>query len=155
MISHNRPFVTDSDRKAVDVVLRGGLIAQGPEVEALESKFNAFMGGGASCAVSSGTAALFLALKGLGVGADDVVAVPTYSCSALLNAINMLGGQPQIVDVREDDFTIDPQSLLRQKKGGKGGNRRSLFWRAGQRSVSQGNGAGRDRGLLPISGNAR
>lgn len=112
-IPHNKPLITASDRVRVDAVLTSGWIAEGAQVAALEREFVQLLGGGAACAVSSGTAALFLALRGVGIGAGDRVAVPTYACSALLNAVHMLGGRAVPVDVREDDFNIDPGVLGR------------------------------------------
>jgi perosamine synthetase len=91
LIPHNRPLITADDRAAVDAVLSSGWIAQGPAVEALEASFVGLYGGGGACAVSSGTAALFLALKSLGGATGSIVAVPTYACSALLNAVYMAG----------------------------------------------------------------
>jgi perosamine synthetase len=107
MIPHNRPHILDCDRAAVDAVLDSGWIAQGPAVRSLEDGFVEHFSGGAACAFSSGTAALFVALKALGVGPGAVVAVPSYSCSALLNAVHMIGATPQVVDVRPDDFCLD------------------------------------------------
>lgn len=113
-IPHNRPLVTDEDRAAVAAVLMTGQLAQGVEIAGLERDFNHMMAGGASCAVASGTAALFLALKGLDVGPGHTVAIPTYACSALLNAVYMAGATPRLVDVRDDNFTIDPAAVERQ-----------------------------------------
>ncbi len=114
MISHNRPLITDEDRAAVDAVLGSGWLAQGPQVEALEAGFVRRYGGGGACAVSSGSVALFLALKALGIEAGAKVAVPTYACSALLNAIYMAGAAPSVVDVMPDSFCLDPAALARQ-----------------------------------------
>lgn len=100
-------------------VIRSGCIAQGSQVESLEKGFVSLYGGGGGCACSSGTAALFLALKGLGMGQGDFVAVPTYACSALLNAVLLAGSEPLVVDVREDDFTIDPNALAVQASEAK------------------------------------
>ncbi len=111
MIPHNQLLITDEDRKAMDEVLRSGWLAQGPQVEALEQNFEVFYSGGKACAVSSGTAALFLALKGLGVKSGDKVALPTYACSALLNAVYMLEAKPKIVDVSPKSFCIDPAAV--------------------------------------------
>jgi len=110
-IAHNRPLITSQDQAAVQAVLQSGWIAEGPAVHALEKSFCALNGGGAATAVSSGTAALFLALHGLDIGVGHKVAVPTYACSALLNAVKMTGGEPVLVDVRPDDFTIDADAL--------------------------------------------
>lgn len=111
MIPHNQPLITDEDRQAMDAVLRSGWLAQGPRVAALERSFEDHYFGGKACAVSSGTAALFLALKGLGVESGDRVALPTYACSALLNAVYMLEATPRIVDVLPKSFCIDPASV--------------------------------------------
>jgi perosamine synthetase len=114
LIPHNRPLITAQDRAAVDAVLSSGWIAQGPAVAALEASMVALYRGGAACAVSSGTAALFLALKALGAAADTVVAVPSYACSALLNAVYMAGAIPRVVDVLPDTFCLDPDALRAQ-----------------------------------------
>lgn len=114
MIPHNQPLITNEDRAAVDAVLRSGWVAQGSQVEALERIFVSRHRGGEACAVSSGTSALFLALKGLGIGIDDEVALPSYACSALLNAVYMAGATPSIVDVKSDSFCLDPVALERQ-----------------------------------------
>ena len=111
MIEHNRPWITPQDRAAVDAVLASGWVAQGPAVKALEEAFVSMHGSGAACALSSGTAALALALRGQGVGPGMVVAVPTYSCSALLNAVHWVGAKPLIVDVLAPSFTLDPRLI--------------------------------------------
>lgn len=113
-IPHNRPLITAEDRAAVDAVLASGWIAQGSQVEALEASFVRSYGGGGACAVSSGTAALFLTLKALGIGPGSKVAVPTYACSALLNSIYMAGAIPSIIDVLPDTFCLDPKALAKQ-----------------------------------------
>ena len=118
-IPHNSPWITQADQDAVARVLASGQIAQGPEVEQLEREFTKMLGGGAACAVSSGTAALFLALRGLGVGSDDLVALPTYACSALLNAVFMLGASARLIDIRDDDLNINADLVPVQAKGAK------------------------------------
>jgi perosamine synthetase len=114
MIAHNRPHILAGDRAAVDAVLGSGWIAQGPAVERLEEVFVQHLGGGEAVALSSGTAALFVALDALGARAGSIVALPSYSCSALLNAVFMTGATPQIVDVRGDNFCLDAQATRRQ-----------------------------------------
>ena len=114
-IPHNRPLITLEDRTIVDAVLASGWIAQGPAVAALEAGFVArYGGGGGACGLSSGTAALFLALKALGAGPGTTVAVPSYACSALLNAVFMAGASPRVVDVLPDTFCLDPSAVKAQ-----------------------------------------
>lgn len=114
MIAHNVTTITADDRASVDLVLRSGWIAQGPEVERLEQTFVELYGGGAACAVANGTTALFLTLKAAGISSHDRVAVPSYACSALLNAVHMSGAVPAVVDVSAETFTIDPQAFSAQ-----------------------------------------
>jgi perosamine synthetase len=115
-IAHNKPLVTPEDIAAVAAALASGWIAQGSRVQAVESEFVRLFGGGRSCAVSSGTAALFLALHALGIGRGDDVALPTYACSALLNAVNMVGANPRPIDVDAASFNINP--LVLDEQGG-------------------------------------
>mgnify|MGYP006279536905 CR=1 FL=1 len=106
-IPHNKPFITSEDRAAVDAVLQSGWLAQGSVVKQLEADFVRFFSGGAACAVSSGTASIFLALHALGVQAGDSVALPTYACSALLNAVYMIRAKPVLVDILPDTLCLN------------------------------------------------
>jgi perosamine synthetase len=108
VIKHNKPCLGEEEKLAVWNVLSSGWIAQGPEAEGLESDFVSFLGGGGAVALSSGTSSLYLALKVLGVGRGDEVILPTYVCSALLNAIFMAEARPVVADIRDSDFNIDP-----------------------------------------------
>lgn len=114
-IPHNIPLITPEDMDAVHETLSSGWIAQGESVAKLESLFVGKYSEGFSCALSSGTAALFLAMKGLGVKSGDSVAIPTYACSALLNAVYMLQAKPVLVDVLPDTFCLDPKGLYKFK----------------------------------------
>lgn len=113
MIEHNRPWITPEDRAAVDGVLASEWVAQGAVTQALEGAFVMMHGGGAACAVSSGTAGLALALLGAGVTSGMHVAAPSYACSALLNAINWVGATPVVGDVMAHNFTLDCSTLVR------------------------------------------
>jgi len=114
LIPHNRPLITAEDSAAVDAVLASGWIAQGPAVQALETSMVQQYRSGGAVAVSSGTAALFLALKALGAVPGTTVAVPTYACSALLNAVFMAGAVARLVDVLPDTFCLDPDAVKSQ-----------------------------------------
>jgi len=114
MIAHNSPWITEEDIFSVERTLRTGWVAPGPEVKILEGNFKNFYGGGHATALSSGTASLFLALRALGARQGVEVALPTYACSALLNAIHMAGATPKVIDVTPDAFVLDIE-LLKQK----------------------------------------
>ena len=79
-------------------VVRRGWVAPGPEVSAFEHELAARLGTEAVAAVSSGSAALELALRALGVGPGHEVVIPTYVCDALYHAVGRTGATPVLVD---------------------------------------------------------
>ena len=107
MIQHNKPCFDSQDEQAVIAALQSGYVAQGKEVESLEIELASYIGCRRSVLVNSGTTAIYLALHSINVGKGDEVVLPTYVCSALLNAIFMIGANPCLVDVNEDDFNIN------------------------------------------------
>ena len=108
MIPHNRPTFGDAEKAAALRVLDSGWVAQGREVDAFEAEICAYLGlkEGCAVAVSSGTAALFMALWALDAKGKRV-AVPVYSCAALRNAVVMAGAQLVAVDVEPNSPNID------------------------------------------------
>lgn len=115
-ILHNKPTFDTSEEKAAIRVLRSGWVAQGKEVEAFENEFCAFLGlsEGHAVAVSSGTAALFLALTVSGAKGKRV-SLPVYACSALRNAAVLSGGREVFLDIENDSPNLDLNQL---KKSG-------------------------------------
>lgn len=111
---HSRPTLGDAEVRAVARVLSSGMLAQGPEAERFEQEVAAALGRRHGAAVSSGTAALHLALLALGVGPGDRVLIPSYACSALLHAVEFAGAKPRLVDVDPRTFNLDPDALARR-----------------------------------------
>jgi dTDP-4-amino-4,6-dideoxygalactose transaminase len=120
MIPHSRPFLGKEERAAVQRVMRSGQIAQGPEVEALEWELAQFLGMKGAVAVSSGTAGLHLALLALKVKPSDTIHLPSFVCTALLNAVRLVGAIPSICDVDPDTGNADPQDILRRTSESSG-----------------------------------
>lgn len=108
MIPHSRPSLCDEDVRAVTAVLRSGQLVQGSRVEQFERAVAAFVGVHGGVAVSSGTAALELALLALGVGPGDEVILPSYVCAAPWLATVRIRARPRIVDIDLDTYAIDP-----------------------------------------------
>ena len=114
-----RPPVVDLARRtaslqpdlsaAVDRVLRSGWFLLGPETEAFEAEFAAFCGRRHAVAVASGTEALRLALRVLGVGPGDEVVVPAFTAVPTAAAVCATGASPVFADVERDTATIDLQ----------------------------------------------
>jgi perosamine synthetase len=82
----------------VAAVVRRGWVAAGPEVTAFERELAARLDTEAAAAVSSGSAALELALRALEVGPGDEVVIPTYVCDALHHAVSRTGATPVLAD---------------------------------------------------------
>ena len=113
-ISHSQPTLGEDEVRAVAEVIRSGQLSQAGKVAAFETAICARLGVGSAAAVSSGTAALHLALLGLGVGAGDEVIVPSYVCSALLNAVAAAGAAAVAADIDPQALNIDPQDAAKR-----------------------------------------
>lgn len=83
----------------------------GPEVRALEDELKQFCGARHAVTCASGTDALMLALMAKGIGPGDAVFCPTFTFCATAEVVALLGATPVFVDVEEDTFNIDVQSL--------------------------------------------
>ena len=98
-IPHSRPFVGTREKRAVNEVIGSLQLAEGEQVRSLEKELSTFVGHDYGVAVSSGTAAIYLALKALGVKKGDAVIIPSYVCTALLNAVLHADAIPALCDV--------------------------------------------------------
>ncbi len=105
------PIIGDEERAAVDRVMRSGMIAGGPEVEAFEAEFSRHVGGHECIAVNSGTSALHLGLIAAGIRPGDEVIVPSFTFAATANAVALAGGTPVFVDIDPATFCIEPSAV--------------------------------------------
>ena len=108
MIPHNKPTLGGKEIFAVERVINSGWVAQGREVSKFEDEISDFLqiDRGHTVLVSSGTAALFLALWALN-SKERRVGVPVYSCSALKNAVEMANAIPIYLDCAEGSPNLD------------------------------------------------
>jgi len=112
-IPYARHRIEAEDRAAVDRVLAGAPVAQGPEVPAFEAELARATGTRDAVVVSSGTSALVVALGALGVGPGDEVIVPPLTFVATVNAVWMLGATPRFADVDPETLNLDPAAVAR------------------------------------------
>jgi dTDP-4-amino-4,6-dideoxygalactose transaminase len=98
---------------AIARVLAGGRYILGPEVAAFEREFAAYLGVKHAVAVASGTDALVLSLRVLGVTARDYVATVPHTAVATVAAIELAGAKPLLVDIEPATCTMDPAALAR------------------------------------------
>ena len=106
MIPHSRPTLGVEEKEAVLAVLESGQIAQGKKVMEFEKAFCGLTARRYAVAVSSGSAALHLSFLALGISEGDEVIVPSYTCVALLHAIDSVGASPAIADIDLEDFNL-------------------------------------------------
>ena len=121
-IPHSRPLLGTDETAAAVAVIETGQLAQGPRVASLEAATALTTGvataaadaGAHAVAVSSGTAALFVALRSLGVGRGDEVLIPAYVCASLNQAVRFAGARPRFFDSDPVSLNPDPDDAARK-----------------------------------------
>jgi dTDP-4-amino-4,6-dideoxygalactose transaminase len=108
-----REALGESLTRAVAAAVDGGQWINGPQVAELESRLAAFSGAKHVIVCANGTDALHLVLRAWGVGPGDAVFVPSFTFVATAEAVVLAGAIPVFVDVLEDTFDMDPESLSR------------------------------------------
>ncbi|HYO85017.1 MAG TPA: aminotransferase class I/II-fold pyridoxal phosphate-dependent enzyme [Dermatophilaceae bacterium] len=104
--------ITELEAASVAAAAKSGWVAPlGPSVDAFEKALCERVGVAHGLALSSGTAALHLALLGVGAGPGTTVVVPSMTFAASANAVAYTGAEPVFVDCLLDDGNIDPQLL--------------------------------------------
>jgi perosamine synthetase len=106
-----RPDVGEREAAAVAEVLASGQLTMGPKVAEFERALAEAAGTAHAAAVSSGTAALHLAVLALGIGPGDEVIVPAYTFPATANVVELCGARAVLVDVDPDSFVLDPAQV--------------------------------------------
>jgi dTDP-3-amino-3,4,6-trideoxy-alpha-D-glucose transaminase len=98
-LDQSDPALLEELLEVVARVASKGAFTMGHELEAFEEEFAAYCGSPHAVGVSSGTEAIVLALRTLGIGAGDEVIVPTNSFIASAEAVSLAGATPKLVDV--------------------------------------------------------
>jgi len=110
-------LVPDDDRHdvraAIERVVASGWYVLGPEVEAFESEFAQAMGAAHAVGVGTGTDAIALILRALGIGSGDEVITTPLSAAYSALAIMMAGARPVFADIDPARLTIDPDKVTR------------------------------------------
>ncbi|MDD5634768.1 MAG: DegT/DnrJ/EryC1/StrS aminotransferase family protein [Candidatus Omnitrophica bacterium] len=111
LIPHSKPTIGKEEADAVSKVVRSGHIAQGKNVEEFEEKLAKFVGVKGAVAVNSGSAALHLGLVAMGLDRKKEILLPSYVCTAPLNAVYMANAKPKICDIEIESFNISLDSI--------------------------------------------
>src|SRR4051812_35288306 len=105
-----RPVLGEAEERAVIDVLRSGQLSLGPRLAEFEEKFAARVGARHASAVSSGTAALHLALRAVGVEDGDEVVTTPFSFVASANVIVFERAKPVFADIDPVTLNLDPDA---------------------------------------------
>lgn len=97
--------------EAVQRVMRSGRFIMGPEVRQLEEEAAAYLGAEHAVGVNSGTDALVIGLRALGIGPGDEVITTPFTFFATAESISMVGAEPVFVDVHPESFNLDPSKI--------------------------------------------
>jgi len=109
----SKPEITALDISNVVEVLRSSQLSLGPRVEEFERAFAAYAGTRHAVAVSSGTAALHLCIRALGIGANDEVITSSFSFVASANCALYEGALPVFADIDPVSLNLNPASVRR------------------------------------------
>lgn len=112
MIPYGKHHIDDDDIEAVVKVLKEGLLTQGPVVEAFEQSIAQYVGAKYAVAVSSGTAALHLAVLAAGVGSGDTLITSPITFVASANAGLYVGAKVAFADIDSNTINMSPDSLV-------------------------------------------
>lgn len=101
------PELTDRIRR----IAAHGVFTDGPTVAELEAGVARFTGAAHAVAVNSGTDALVIMMKALGIGPGDEVVVPSYTFFATASAVSHCGAKPVFVDILPGSYAMDPDAV--------------------------------------------
>ncbi len=107
----SKPDISELEIEYVTRVLRGGELSLGPRLREFEEKFAAYAGTRYAVATSSGTAALHLCVRALGIGPEDEVITSSFSFVASANCLLYERALPYFVDIDSQSLNIDPSEI--------------------------------------------
>jgi len=109
MIPISRPDIGSPEEHAVLDVLRSGMIAMGPKTAEFETAWADYCGVRHAVLMANGTVTLEAILRALGIGPGDEVVTVSFTFNATISAVLQTGARPRFVDVRPDDYCMDPE----------------------------------------------
>ncbi len=110
-LSRQYATIKDEINEAIQKVLDHGMFIMGPEVKEFEAELAEYCGAKHGIGVASGTDALLLSLRALGVGPGDEVITSTFTFFATAGVISRLGAKPVFVDIDSKTFNIDVEKI--------------------------------------------
>tara|TARA_B110000008_G_C16977592_1_gene566636 strand:- start:1721 stop:2824 length:1104 start_codon:yes stop_codon:yes gene_type:complete len=114
IILSNPVINLNTSKKTLNNVLKSNFINEGKQTREFEKKICKLLKVKYAVATTSGTTALFVALRAAGIKNGDEVIVPNITFPATVNAVKMAGGNPVLVDINPLTLLIDEKSLLKK-----------------------------------------
>jgi len=115
MIPINAPQIGEEEVEAVVKVLKSGILTHalgaGPMVKKFEGEFARFVEAKHAIAVNSGTAALHMAIVGVGIKRGDEVILPSFTFVATAEAVVLAGAKPVFADINPETYNISPEAV--------------------------------------------
>jgi perosamine synthetase len=102
------PDITEADIAAVSAVLRTSRLSLGPQMEEFEQSIARYVGAAHAVAVNSGTSALHLCIRALGISEGEEVIVPSFAFIAVANVLRYERAVPVFVDIDPLSLNLDP-----------------------------------------------
>jgi len=119
-INQIEPHMDNDEKKELNSVINSGWFTEATKTRQFEKMVADFVGVKYACVVTSGTTALYVGLKALGIGRGDEVIVPDLTFVASPNAIEAVGAKPILVDIEQDSLNLDlkkiKQSITKRTK---------------------------------------
>ncbi len=112
----SNPDITERERKAVLEVLRTPNLSLGPKLQEFEEKIAKYVGCHYAIAVNSGTSALHLIIRAMGIGQGDEVITTPFSFIASANCILFERARPVFVDIDAETLNIDVRKIVEKLK---------------------------------------
>jgi perosamine synthetase len=106
-INQFEPYLGEEEKKELMDVIDSGWFVEAKKTRELEKQFAEFVGRKYAVVTTSGTTALFLALKALGLEQNDEVIIPDLTFVASPNSVDLAGGKVSLVDINKKDLGLD------------------------------------------------
>ncbi|MCD7781129.1 MAG: DegT/DnrJ/EryC1/StrS family aminotransferase [Methanosphaera sp.] len=111
MINIAKPIISDEEIEAVTEVLKSGMLAHGPRVEAFQKEFSNYVDADYGVATSSGTTALHTVLLACGIKPGDEVITTPFTFAATANSVLYSQATPVFSDIDPVSFNLDPEKI--------------------------------------------
>lgn len=113
-IPHSLPSIGEAEANSIAQTMASGYVGVGEKTEKVCNKISQILTKNNTFFVNSGTSALFLALKALGIKKGDEIILPNYSCPSLYNQVINCEAIPVIIDTYKDSFFVDIQQMMQK-----------------------------------------